>query len=131
MGLSEELLQICPVPLIEPSRSINGRVTAISISDHLCDRNAFLTGYPHFFENTGRSICVSTDHDENKIGTPNRSTCLFFPRLHRSCLFERRVNDLKRRVRILPLADDEILQDLVVVEVEADEYPLLDRKSVV
>lgn len=60
--------------------------------------------------------------DDDQVGIADAGFCFFFPILFRGGFYERAVDDFEGADRVFGLADQEVFEGFVFVEIEADEY---------
>ncbi len=98
-------------------------LVAVAVADDLELPRAELVGDRHLFQHALGPPCFRPKHHNENVSPRDCLTGLRDPVLFGRCFFERVIRDLERRVRVSRLADDEVLQFFVVIEVEATGRP--------
>ena len=119
--IPEQLDQIGLSPLNSSTGVWHSPAVRMRGANQLHDALAFLSCDADLGNHTVRSICLGSDENYNQIAPTNFRPGGQFPMALRCRLFQRAVDDRERQIAAHRLADEQVLQLLIVVEIKTDE----------
>jgi hypothetical protein len=115
----EQRFQILPAPPIQTTRIWYSHVVATRITDDLHDLDTQLARDRHLFQDARGAICLWPNHDQHDIRAGYRAARFCGPVPLRSGPPSATHRRLQMENQANALADDEVFQYLVIVEVKA------------